>query len=57
MPPSVDKVKQIRRYSHILQDDALSVMLVPNANHKVDDAGAQEKVCDAVVYFLGNLKE
>lgn len=41
----------------MLRDDPLSVMLVPNANHKVDDAEAQEKVCDAVAYFLGNLKD
>ncbi|KAI3625867.1 hypothetical protein CBS9595_001228 [Malassezia furfur] len=41
----------------VLRDDPLSVMLVPNANHKVDDAEAQEKVCDAVAYFLGNLKD
>jgi hypothetical protein len=33
----------------------LRTMLVPNANHKVDDAAAQEKVCDAVTYFLENL--
>lgn len=57
MPPSVDKVQQIKRYSQILKDDPLSAMLVPNANHKVDDPEAQDKVCDAVVYFLGTLKE
>ncbi|WFC98119.1 hypothetical protein MYAM1_000842 [Malassezia yamatoensis] len=57
VPKSIDKIQQIRRYSTILKDDPLNVMLVPNADHKVNDAGAQEKVCDAVIYFLGNLKD
>lgn len=57
MPPSVDKVEQIKRYTAVLEGDPLRALLVPNANHKVDDSEAQDKVCEAVIDFLSNLGE
>lgn len=53
----MDKVEQIKRYTAVLEGDPLRALLVPNANHKVDDSEAQDKVCEAVIDFLSNLSE
>ncbi|WFD07618.1 hypothetical protein MVES1_002986 [Malassezia vespertilionis] len=55
VPPSVDKVQLVKRWSDVLQSDPVHTMFIPCANHKVDDEGAQENVCEAVLYFLGTL--
>ena len=44
MPANVDRVALLKRWSDLLQGDPLTTMMIPGANHKVDDEAAQDKV-------------
>jgi len=56
VPANVDRVALLKRWSDLLQGDPLTTMMIPGANHKVDDEAAQDKVCEAVTYFLHNIE-
>lgn len=55
VPDSVDRVALVNRWAQVLSGSPLETKIVPGANHKVDDAAAQEFLVSSVLTFLLSL--